>query len=98
MINAWNTGLTTSITITNTGTTTINGWALRFTLPSGQNITSGWNATYSPTSGAVTATNMSYNASLAPGASTNMGFQATHTGNTGRPASFTLNGAPCSVG
>jgi len=41
---------------------------------------------------------MSYNASLAPGASTNMGFQATHTGNTGRPASFTLNGAPCSVG
>jgi acetylxylan esterase len=26
-----------------------------------------------------------------------MGFQATHTGNTGRPASFTLNGAPCSV-
>ena len=97
VINAWNTGLTASITITNTGTTTINGWALRFTLPSGQNITSGWNATYSPTSGAVTATNMSYNASLAPGASTNMGFQATHTGNTGRPASFTLNGAPCSV-
>jgi acetylxylan esterase len=96
-VNAWNTGLTTSITITNTGTTAINGWALRFTLPSGQNITSGWNATFAPTSGAVTATNMSYNANLAPGASTNMGFQATHTGNTGRPASFTLNGAPCSV-
>jgi poly(hydroxyalkanoate) depolymerase family esterase len=96
-VNAWNTGLTTSITITNTGTTAINGWALRFTLPSGQVITSGWNATFAPTSGAVTATNMNYNASLAPGASTNMGFQATHTGNTGRPASFTLNGAPCSV-
>ncbi|GAA2476621.1 hypothetical protein GCM10010276_10600 [Streptomyces longisporus] len=24
--NAWNTGLTASVTITNTGTTTINGW------------------------------------------------------------------------
>ena len=32
-------------------------------------LTGGWNATYSPASGRVTATNVSYNASLAPGAS-----------------------------
>jgi acetylxylan esterase len=31
-VNAWNTGLTASITITNTSTTTVNGWALVFTL------------------------------------------------------------------
>jgi poly(hydroxyalkanoate) depolymerase family esterase len=97
-VNAWNTGLTASITITNTGSTTVNGWSLVFTLPSGQTITSGWNATYAPTSGQVTAKNLSYNGSLAPGASTNIGFQATHTGNSAAPTAFTLNGSACAAG
>jgi acetylxylan esterase len=89
--------LTSSITITNTGSTGIDGWRLAFTLPAGQTITSGWNATYAPSTGAVTATNMSYNSGLAPGASVGIGFQATHTGTTGRPAAFTLNGTACAV-
>jgi endo-1,4-beta-xylanase len=96
-MNTWNTGLTTNITIANTGSTAINGWSLVFTLPSGQAITSSWNATYSPASGQVTARNVSYNGTINPGQSTGIGFQATHTGNTGRPASFTLNGAACTV-
>jgi poly(hydroxyalkanoate) depolymerase family esterase len=97
-VNAWNSGLTASITITNTSSTTVNGWTLAFTLPSGQSIVSGWNATYSPTSGAVSARNVSYNPTIAPNASVGIGFQATHTGNTGRPATFTLNGAACASG
>jgi poly(hydroxyalkanoate) depolymerase family esterase len=96
-INAWNTGLTTNITITNAGPAAINGWALAFTLPAGQVITSGWNATYTPTSGAVTARNMSYNGTLPANGSTSIGFQATHTGNAGRPPSFTLNGVTCAI-
>ncbi|MDQ7907203.1 polysaccharide deacetylase family protein [Phytohabitans sp. ZYX-F-186] len=96
-VSAWNTGLTASITITNTSSAAVNGWTLAFTLPSGQTITSGWNASYSPSSGAVTARNAAYNGSIAPSASVGIGFQATHTGNTGRPASFTLNGTACTV-
>lgn len=96
-VNAWNTGLTASVTVTNTGGTTLTGWSLAFTLPAGQSITNGWNATYAPTSGAVTARNVSYNATLAPGASVSIGFQATHTGDTSRPSSFTLNGATCAI-
>lgn len=96
-MNAWNTGLTTSLTITNTGTTPVDGWSLAFTLRAGQTITGGWNASYAPASGAVTARNVSYNATTAPNASVSIGFQATHTGNTGRPTSFTLNGSPCAV-
>ncbi|MDG4786625.1 cellulose binding domain-containing protein [Micromonospora sp. WMMD1102] len=96
-VNAWNTGLTESITITNTGTSAVNGWSLVFTLPGGQTITSGWNASYSPASGQVTARNASYNAAIAPNASVSIGFQATHTGNTARPSSFTLNGAACTL-
>jgi poly(hydroxyalkanoate) depolymerase family esterase len=96
-VNAWNTGLTESITITNTGSTAINGWSLVFALPGGQTITSGWSATYSPSSGQVTARNVAYNAAIAPNGSVGIGFQATHTGNTGKPISFTLNGMACST-
>jgi poly(hydroxyalkanoate) depolymerase family esterase len=96
-VNAWSTGLTESITITNTGSSAINGWSLVFTLPSGQTITGGWSASYSPSSGQVTAKNVSYNGALAPGASTNIGFQATHTGNDAKPAAFSLNGSACAV-
>lgn len=96
-VNAWNTGLTENLRITNTGSSTINGWSLVFTLPGGQTITSGWNATYSPTSGQVTARNMSYNGTIGPNATVEIGFQANHTGNTGQPTSFSLNGAACTV-
>ncbi|MEU7891182.1 cellulose binding domain-containing protein [Microbispora bryophytorum] len=96
-MSSWNSGFTASISITNTGTSTINGWTLNFTLPSGQSITSGWNATYSPSSGQVSAANVSYNGTIAPGATVDIGFQATHTGNTAEPTAFTLNGVPCTV-
>jgi endoglucanase len=95
-VSAWNTGLTNNITITNTGTTAVNGWTLAFTLATGQTIVSGWGATYAPTSGTVTATNASYNGALAPGGSATIGYQANHTGNAAAPTGFTLNGATCS--
>ncbi|HEV8555113.1 MAG TPA: PHB depolymerase family esterase [Actinophytocola sp.] len=98
-MNAWNTGFTTDLAIANTGNNPVNGWSLVFTLPGGQTITSGWNATYSPTSGQVTARNVSHNAVINPGTSIrDIGFQATHTGSTGKPTSFTLNGNPCTIG
>ncbi|WP_433317435.1 extracellular catalytic domain type 1 short-chain-length polyhydroxyalkanoate depolymerase [Micromonospora sp. CA-269861] len=96
-INAWNTGLTENITVTNTGTSAVNGWSLVFTLPSGQTITSGWNATYSPNSGQVTARNVAYNSGIPVNGSVSFGFQATHTGNNAQPSSFALNGASCTV-
>ncbi|MFF0875543.1 extracellular catalytic domain type 1 short-chain-length polyhydroxyalkanoate depolymerase [Micromonospora aurantiaca (nom. illeg.)] len=96
-LNAWNNGLTENITISNTGSAAVNGWSLTFTLPGGQTITSGWNASYSPASGQVTARNLAYNAVIPARGSTTIGFQATHTGNTARPGSFSLNGAPCTL-
>jgi acetylxylan esterase len=95
--NAWNTGLTASITIANTSTTPVSGWSLGFTLPGGQRITSGWGATYSPATGAVTATNLNYNGTIAGGTSIGIGLQASHTGDTGKPSAFTLNGTACTV-
>jgi poly(hydroxyalkanoate) depolymerase family esterase len=96
--SAWSTGLTASVTITNTSTTAVNGWKLGFTLPSGQTVTSGWSATVAPASGAVTATNVTYNAAIAPGASVGFGYQASHSGNSAAPSGFTLNGTACTAG
>ncbi|WP_436528663.1 cellulose binding domain-containing protein [Actinoplanes sp. HUAS TT8] len=95
--STWSSGFTATIRITNAGTSTIDGWTLSFTLPAGQSITSGWSATYSPSSGQVNAHNVDYNGTLAPGATVEIGFQATHTGNTAEPTAFTLNGVPCTV-
>ncbi len=97
-ISAWNTGLVANLTITNTGSSAVNGWSLVFTLPGGQTITQGWNATYTPTSGQVTARNLSYNGSIPAGGSTSIGFQANHTGNSAAPTAYTLNGQACSIG
>ncbi len=97
-VNAWNNGAVDQITITNNGSSAINGWKLAFTLPSGQSIVSAWNATISPGSGAVTATNLSYNASIPAGGNTTLGFQVSHTGNSAAPSGFTLNGTACSTG
>ncbi|WP_433918069.1 PHB depolymerase family esterase [Streptomyces canus] len=95
--SAWNTGLTASLAITNTGATAINNWQLAFTLPTGQTITNGWGATYTPSSGTVTATNATYNGTIAPNASVSIGYQANHGGNSAAPGTFTLNGTTCSA-
>ncbi|GAA1641649.1 cellulose binding domain-containing protein [Actinoplanes couchii] len=97
-VNAWNTGLTADLTVTNTGTTPISGWTLAFALPAGQTITGGWNATLTTTAGRTTATDAGYNATIAPGASAGFGYQATHTGDSAAPAAFALNGATCTRG
>jgi len=96
-MNSWSSGFTASVTIKNTSSSAIDGWSLVFTLPSGQSIASGWNATYSPSSGQITAKNVSYNGAIPANGSTNIGFQASHNGNTAAPSSFTLNGMACSV-
>jgi acetylxylan esterase len=96
-VSPWNTGLTAAITVTNTGTAPVSGWTLQFTLPGGQTITSAWGATYAPSSGQLTARPVSYTNTINPNASVGFGFQATHTGGTGEPTAFSLNGSACAV-
>jgi hypothetical protein len=93
--NVWNSGFTANVTVANTGSGAINGWALGFTLPAGQSITSSWNATLTGSSGAITARNLAYNGSIPPGANTSFGFQGTYSGSFANPPAFTLNGSTC---
>ncbi|WP_327287826.1 cellulose-binding domain-containing protein [Streptomyces sp. NBC_01198] len=94
----WTGGYTANVTVANTGSDAVNGWKLGFTLPAGQTITGAWNATVSPTSGQVAATNLSYNAQIPPGGSQSFGFQGTDTGTYSPPSGFTLNGTACTAG
>ncbi|MET9440430.1 cellulose binding domain-containing protein [Streptomyces sp. NPDC006610] len=94
--SVWSGGFTANVTVANTGTTAVDNWKLTFTLPSGQRITSAWNATVSPSSGAVTATPVAHNARIAAGASQSFGFQGTYSGSFAQPSGFSLNGTPCS--
>jgi cellulase/cellobiase CelA1 len=84
------------VTVTNTSSGTVNGWALGFTFPSGQQITNTWNASVTQSGSSVTARNVGHNGTLAPGASTSFGFQGTHGGTNGAPTGWALNGTACS--
>lgn len=96
-VNQWPGGFTAYLSVTNTSSTAINGWNLTFTFPSGQTITQIWNGSYTQSGGNVTITNLSYNASIAPGATlgSSPGFNGAWSGSNTSPTSFKLNGATC---
>ncbi len=94
----WQGGLVAGITVTNTGSTAINGWSLAFRFPGDTTVGNAWNAIVTQNAAAVTATNASYNATIAPGGNASFGFQGSWTSNDANPTSFTLNGASCAAG
>jgi len=93
----WAGGFVAGITITNTGSTAMSGWTLKFTFPGDQQITDTWNGSSSQSAENVTITNVSYNGSIAAGANTSLGFQGTWTSSDAAPTSFTLNGTTCTT-
>jgi glucose/arabinose dehydrogenase len=97
-VRSWGTGTTVDLTVTNTGSTPVNGWSLEFTLAPGQTVTSDWNTDLTQLSNTVTATNAAHNATIAPGASVTLGYLASHTGDASAPPRFMLNGDACAVG
>ncbi|GIJ33184.1 GH12 family glycosyl hydrolase domain-containing protein [Micromonospora sediminimaris] len=94
--NSWNNGFTADVQITNTGASTINGWTLAYSLPSGQQVTNSWNATVSQSGSSVTARNVGHNGTISPGGTASFGYQGTLSGSYSNPTAFTLNGTTCS--
>jgi hypothetical protein len=95
--SVWSGGFTADVTVTNTASTPVDGWRLAFTLPSGQRVTSAWNAAITPSSGAVTATNLAHNGQIAAGGKVTFGFQGTYSGTFAKPTAFSLNGTACTT-
>ncbi|GHH43857.1 PQQ-dependent sugar dehydrogenase [Streptomyces candidus] len=97
-VRTWGTGTTVDLTVTNTGTTPVNGWTLEFPLALGQTVISDWNTDLTQRSNTIEAADASHNATIAPGASVTLGYLADHTGNSSSPSRFMLNGDACAVG
>ncbi len=95
--NDWGAGATVNLNVTNNGPA-ITSWTVGFTFPGNQVVTNGWNATYSQTGETVSAASLSYNGSLATGASTSTGFNLSVSGPNVAPTAFTLNGQACTGG
>jgi hypothetical protein len=93
----WAGGFQADVRLTNTGTTPWNGWSLRWSFPDGQRITQLWNAGYTQSGAAVTATNTGWNGTVAAGASVNFGFTGSWSGANGKPSAFTLGDRSCAV-
>lgn len=91
----WGTGYEGRYTITNSTSSTINGWRVEFDLASTVTVNTFWDAALIRSGNHYTFTNLSYNASVAPGASTSFGFNGGYSGTFSGPTSCLLNGAPC---
>jgi endoglucanase len=93
----WATGFVAQLTLTNTGTSTINGWTLAFSFPGDQKITSGWNSTATQSGTAVTVKDAGYNGTIAAGGNAQFGFQGTWSASDASPTSFTVNASACTT-
>jgi cellulose 1,4-beta-cellobiosidase len=92
--NAWSTGFTANLTVTNLGDP-VTAWTLEWDFTGNQKITQGWSGDFAQSGKHVTVKNVSWNGALAAGASTSAGFNADYSGTNDAPASFKLNGTTC---
>jgi GH35 family endo-1,4-beta-xylanase/poly(3-hydroxybutyrate) depolymerase len=86
-IAAWDGGFLGSVTVTNTGSSAINGWTVRMTMASGQSLVNVWNGTATGKTGTVTVGNAAYNRSI--GAQGTQVFGFVSTGKASAPAELT---------
>ncbi|MBV8430458.1 MAG: cellulose binding domain-containing protein [Solirubrobacterales bacterium] len=86
-VNSWPGGFQAQVTVT-AGASGLSGWSVGWTFPGDQKITDLWNASYTQSGQNVTTGNLSYNGTLAAGASTTFGFTGSYTSNNAAPASL----------
>ncbi len=78
----WSNGYVLTVTVTNTGSSAISSWSSTVTLPSGHAHTGSWPQAAVVSGQNVTENSLGWNGSLAPGASTTWGLQASRPNNT----------------
>ncbi len=80
--NSWPGGFQGEVVVRNAGTSTIAGWTVAWTFPNDQRITQLWGGTHTQTGATVSVRDAGWNGTLAPGATTTVGFTAAATTNT----------------
>jgi len=87
LVSSWSGGFQAQVTLTNTGTVPLGSWTLSWTFPSGQQIASLWDGTYTQDGDQVTVSSETYDGAVAVGAAVTAGF--TGTGSGSPPADVT---------
>jgi hypothetical protein len=97
VVNSWQGGFQAGISITNTGTTAINGWTLSWTFSGNQQISQLWGGNVTSQGEAITVTSLSWDANIPVGGTmSSVGFIASGAATT--PTAFVLNGVACGSG
>jgi len=94
--NEWNSGFTSSVTLTNETDQSIEGWAVSLNFSNGSQITGMWNATLSGNN-PYTATHKNYNRTIPPNSTVSFGFN-TQKAVENTPAQSPTLGGICSAG
>lgn len=89
--SAWQGGYCVKVTVANGGTTPATNWRVVLNSP-GATIATSYNAEYSVANGKVTATPLSWNASIPPAGSAVFGYCANTTGSNATVESVTVTG------
>jgi len=94
--SSWPGGFNASVTLTNKGSTAINGWTLTFTFPADESVQSGWDGTWTQSGQNVTVKDAGWNSTMtANGGTVGIGFNGNDSGQTTPPAAFFINGTIC---
>jgi endoglucanase len=92
--SSWSNGFVVSITVTNLGSP-ITSWSLGYSYSGNQQLSNGWNGTWSQSGQKITVTNASYNGSVGTNGTVNFGAQFSYSGTNTNPTAFTVNGTTC---
>jgi Cellulose binding domain len=84
IVSSWQGGFQATVTV-KAGTSPVNGWTAKWTLPSGVTISQLWSGNLTTSGGTATVTNVSWNGSLAANGSTTFGYTAGYTGSGSPP-------------
>ncbi|MGW3963563.1 cellulose-binding domain-containing protein [Amycolatopsis sp. NPDC005003] len=93
----WPNGFTANVYVTNTGNQTLNPWTATWNFTAGQQVTHSWNGDFSQSGSRVTMKAVSYNLSMAPGTTIDIGFNGSFGRDNPAAVGFTLNGARCTT-
>ncbi|MFC4852374.1 endo-1,4-beta-xylanase [Actinophytocola glycyrrhizae] len=77
--NQWQGGFVGTVKVT-AGSAAVSRWTVTITMPSGASIVNSWNTNRSANAGTIQFANAAHNGSIAPGQSTEFGYQGTGTG------------------
>jgi hypothetical protein len=84
--STWNGGATVNVTITNNGSSPVNGWTASWDFAGDAEITNLWSGNYIQSGSSVNVENASYNGTIQPGQSVSFGFNISYSGSYSRPS------------